>query len=148
MKWHGAEAREAVLKAAVGRMRLAVGEAERFAKTELGVVGQMQVVAKEEKIRLSRTQRVRLQTLEPSAPGEYPHKRTGFLQISVASEVESLSDGIHGRWGTNVPYGRWLQIGTWKMAARPWASLTNAAMLSRWRQLLGGNVGVEIGGEP
>lgn len=53
---------------------------------------------------------------EPSAPGEPPHKQTGHLRRSVANEIE----GSVGRVGTNLKYGRWLELGTARMAARPW----------------------------
>jgi hypothetical protein len=52
----------------------------------------------------------------PSKPGEPPHKQTGRLLGSVAFTV----DGLIGRVGTNVLYGRWLELGTRRMAARPW----------------------------
>ncbi len=52
----------------------------------------------------------------PSAPGEAPHVQTGRLRGSVAWEVV----GLVARVGTNVPYGRFLELGTRKLAARPW----------------------------
>lgn len=51
-----------------------------------------------------------------SRPGEPPRKQLGHLRRSVAREVVSLK----GRVGTNVKYGRWLELGTGRMAARPW----------------------------
>lgn len=52
----------------------------------------------------------------PSRPGEPPHKQTGRLLASIAWEVA----GLTGRVGTNVKYGRFLELGTRHMAARPW----------------------------
>jgi len=52
----------------------------------------------------------------PSRPGEPPHKQRGRLLASIAWEVA----GLIGRVGTNVDYGRFLELGTRKMAARPW----------------------------
>lgn len=52
----------------------------------------------------------------PSLPGEPPHKRTGRGRASVAYEVS----GLVGRVGTNVKYLRWLELGTLRVAARPW----------------------------
>ncbi len=52
----------------------------------------------------------------PSVAGEPPRKQKGRLLGSVASEVSDLA----GRVGTNLPYGRWLELGTRLMAARPW----------------------------
>jgi hypothetical protein len=53
----------------------------------------------------------------PSAPGDPPHKQSGRLLASVAWEL--VSDAI-ARVGMNLRYGRWLELGTRKMAARPW----------------------------
>jgi hypothetical protein len=53
---------------------------------------------------------------DPSAPGEPPHKQYGHLRRSVMREAA----GLVGRVGTNLKYGRWLELGTRKMAARPW----------------------------
>jgi hypothetical protein len=47
-----------------------------------------------------------------SSPGEPPHRRTGRLRASVAFEV----DGFVGRVGTNVHYGRILELNR----GRPW----------------------------
>lgn len=52
----------------------------------------------------------------PSRPGQPPHKQTGHLQSSIAWEIE----GLVARVGTSVLYGRHLELGTSKMAARPW----------------------------
>ncbi len=52
----------------------------------------------------------------PSAPGDPPHVQTGRLRGSIAHE----RDGLVGRVGTNVIYGRFLELGTGRMAARPW----------------------------
>jgi hypothetical protein len=53
----------------------------------------------------------------PSAPGDPPHKQTVRLLASVAWEL--VGDAI-ARVGMNLRYGRWLELGTRKMAARPW----------------------------
>lgn len=66
--------------------------------------------------RLSRQSRKLLYGAHPSAPGEPPHKQTGRLLGSIAYEVS----GLVARVGTNVKYGRWLELGTRRMAARPW----------------------------
>ena len=54
----------------------------------------------------------------PSAPGDPPNRQTGRGAGSIA--WENVSDTI-ARIGTNVRYfGRWVEGGTRKMAARPW----------------------------
>ena len=56
----------------------------------------------------------------PSGPGEPPHKDTGRLRASIAHEVE----GQTARVGTNVTYGKFLELGTSKMAPRPFLRST------------------------
>ncbi len=53
----------------------------------------------------------------PSAGGEYPHKDTGRLRASISNEVDNAAKTA--RVGTNVLYGKFLELGTKKMAARP-----------------------------
>lgn len=54
----------------------------------------------------------------PSLPGEPPHKQFGHLRRSVTRELDAAR--LVGRVGTNLKYGRWLELGTAKIAARPW----------------------------
>lgn len=58
--------------------------------------------------------------LDPSRPGQFPKKLSGQLVKSVAFSVGELSMTA----GTAIPWGRWLQTGTQKMAPRPWLSMT------------------------
>ena len=53
----------------------------------------------------------------PSRPGQPPHKQTGRLRASIAWEM--VGDD-KARVGTNVKYGRYLELGTRRMAVRPW----------------------------
>ncbi len=52
-----------------------------------------------------------------SSPGDPPFKQTGHLRRSIA--WEAVSDTV-GRVGTNVKYGLYLEMGTSRMAARPY----------------------------
>jgi phage gpG-like protein len=55
----------------------------------------------------------------PSAPGEPPRKQTGRLRASVTYEVDETE--LTGRVGTNVRYGRYLELGTEHgLLPRPW----------------------------
>ncbi len=54
----------------------------------------------------------------PSAPGQPPNTDTGRLVASIFAEIES--GGLGARVGTDVRYGRYLEFGTSRMAARPW----------------------------
>jgi hypothetical protein len=71
-----------------------------------------------------------------SQPGEPPRKQFGRLRAGVATEVQQSSQGPVGRAGTNVKYGRPLELGfsetrnkawgkptrsyEWTVLARPW----------------------------
>ena len=71
-------------------------------------------------------------TRQPSAPGEPPAIDTGILRASLIAEVTKFPFGVTGRvgpdishirensnTGTDVEYGLYLELGTRKMAARP-----------------------------
>ena len=54
-----------------------------------------------------------------SKPGEPPRKQTGFLRGHVANEVSE--EDLAARVGTNLPYGKYLELGTKRgLLPRPW----------------------------
>lgn len=53
-----------------------------------------------------------------SVPGEPPHKDYGKLRESIASDVDAA--GLTVRVGTPLRYGKFLELGTRKMAPRPY----------------------------
>ncbi len=79
----------------------------------------------------------------PSAPGEFPGYDTRNLTLSVTTE-RMAPDRV--RMGSPVFYGRLLEYGTSKMAARPWVvrsfmmakERAKARFDSTMRRLLGG----------
>ena len=52
----------------------------------------------------------------PSKAGQPPRKQTGHLRRSVTYNV----NGLVGRVGTPIKYGRYLELGTRHMKPRPW----------------------------
>lgn len=57
----------------------------------------------------------------PSSPGEPPHLQTGLLRMSVTYEVDTESTPMQGRVGTNLDYGKFLELGTRRgLKPRPW----------------------------
>lgn len=70
--------------------------------------------------------------VNPSKPGDPPHKQGGELQGSVAWSMV----GVVARVGTHIKYGRWLELGTSKMAARPWLRRALFEMTPRINMLL------------
>jgi phage gpG-like protein len=59
---------------------------------------------------------------DPSHPGQFPHKLRGDLQRSIAYEMSA--DKQTAYVGTAQNYGLFLEIGTTRMAARPWLAPT------------------------
>ena len=76
----------------------------------------------------------RIYNFAPSAPGEAPRKQHGRLRGSVASEVA----GLVGRVGTNLIYGRALELGTknGKLKPRPWLLKGLYEMRSKLRAII------------
>ncbi len=60
--------------------------------------------------------------LDPSHAGESPKKITGFLQRSIAHAMSG--DKKQAFVGTNLDYGKFLELGTSKMQARPFLRST------------------------
>lgn len=50
-------------------------------------------------------------TTASSGPGEPPHKRTGHLGRNVQTETAERDGTFFARTGTNVKYGKWLELG-------------------------------------
>lgn len=72
----------------------------------------------------------------PSAPGEAPRKRTGWLASHVLYELDKA--GLAGRVGLGpaAKYGLFLEAGTRKMAARPWFLATLKKILPQLEALM------------
>lgn len=73
----------------------------------------------------------------PSMPEEPPHRRTGRLRSSVAREIIWDGQSWIGRVGSNVEYAKWLELGTSRMAARPWLRRALIEMKVEIAKLLG-----------
>jgi phage gpG-like protein len=71
-----------------------------------------------------------------SMPGEPPRKQTGRLRSSVMYETH----GLTARVGTNVKYGKKLELGTKRgIAARPWLRRALAECMDKINGLLAGS---------
>lgn len=88
------------------------------------------------KLKIGRTQPVRNGWgLNPSKPGEYPKIVTSWLRTGIEAEYD---DGIlTSRVGTNVPYGRDLQLGRHDLAPRPWLSMAIAEFTPALKNIIG-----------
>ncbi len=65
-----------------------------------------------------RLRRGRVYGARRSAPGESPYKQYGHLRRSITHEVDAAA--LTARVGTNLLYGRVLELGGRKVAARPY----------------------------
>ena len=120
-KWYGEQIQE-MIRAEMGRRIDACCIAvEGYAKKLLSVEGGTKLTGRDSKCRF---QSKIINNTNPSKPGEPPHKQSGHLLGKVAHE----RTGLIGRVGTSVPYGRLLELGTSRMAARPWLRRSLNAM--------------------
>jgi HK97 gp10 family phage protein len=106
LKWHGPTVQASIAAEIARRIKACCIIVANRAKVLLSVAG------------TGKEGRKRTYGTNPSAPGEPPRKQFGHLRRSVT--YETAADGKSGRVGTNLPYGRWLELGTRLMKARPW----------------------------
>lgn len=120
--WHGDKVRAAI-QAEVGK--------------RLRLCGQLGVTHAKELVSVDGTARTGGGSLaygaNPSKPGDPPHVQTGRLRASIAYEVS----GLVARIGTNVKYGRYLELGTSRMLPRPWLRRMLREKSSQFRAILG-----------
>lgn len=130
LKWHGPQAKASIESEFRRRLAACCLVLVNHARTLIDVDG-TGVVAKSSKAKGKKKAKRKgslIYGAYPSKPGEPPHKQRGRLLGSVAFEVK----GLIARVGTNVKYGRWLELGTKHMAARPWL---RRALRECWAQL-------------
>ncbi len=126
VQWNGDAASEHVRQRAVQFLTRAAITVERRAKELLSVPGTAMSIRRGEK-RKRKDNQVR------SAPGEPPRKQTGRLRASVTHEI----DGLSARVGTNVKYGKYLELGTKRgVSPRPWLRRALAEMQTQVNALL------------
>lgn len=55
-----------------------------------------------------------------SSPGEFPHRRTGALQQSIrVGVIDARRRAVTGQFGSDLDYATYLELGTSRMAPRP-----------------------------
>lgn len=116
--WHGDAAMDYVRKRAVSWLKRAAQTVSRRARFLLQIPGTAARGApgRDKKGRFTRA---RILGAARSRPGEPPRKQTGRLWASVTYEVDETA--LEARVGTNVPYGKYLELGTKRgIAPRPW----------------------------
>jgi hypothetical protein len=113
IEWNGDEAQAYIRGRTLGALMVLGAEGERRAKELVSVPGP-----------------------EPSAPGSPPHMQTEQLRDSITHEVDAGQMAV--RIGTDLAYGLMLEVGTSRMAARPWLRRALMDVASRAEQILGG----------
>jgi len=81
-----------------------------------------------------------------SEPGEYPASQSGAqgMRGHITFEVVTEGDKVIGRFGIipttagaeELGYPAFLELGTIKMAPRPWITLTVDSCMSAWKEIL------------
>lgn len=130
--WHGDEAMEYVRKKAMGALARAAITVTRRAKQLLSLSGTASYSGIGGLRRNGKKLRkgARIYGANPSSPGEPPHKQTGRLRGAMNQEIGDVADhvgcevdpaNLKTRFGTNVKYGKYLELGTKRgIAPRPW----------------------------
>lgn len=73
----------------------------------------------EQKTKKGKARKKRIYNFTHSRPGNPPFKQKGRLRASMAWEIVGSALAPIGRVGTNYKVGKYLELGTRKMAARP-----------------------------
>jgi HK97 gp10 family phage protein len=71
----------------------------------------------------------------PSKPGEPPRKRSGWLQRNVVYQIDKSALSARVGVTANARYGLYQELGTSRMAARPWLASTAREMAPRLAKL-------------
>ena len=132
--WHGDKFKADLQAEQRRRLERAAMVVEREAKRLLGVSG-TGTRSKSGIVKAIKNARNRVYGAFPSMPGEPPHKQTGRLRASVAHEVIRKFNWV-ARVGTNVLYGKHLQLGTKWIKPRPWLDVALNKTVSQVRMIL------------
>jgi phage gpG-like protein len=135
MEWYGREIEIQIHKVLAMRLAAAAYALKNYIQTRLSVPNVIMQAGS--KYAAGRGKAVRgTRGRAPSAPGEYPRKLTGQLRRNIG--VENDPTALVSRVGTNVVYGRHLELGTKRMRRRPWMTMAVQEMSTTIRQILGG----------
>lgn len=138
MVWYGPQVQQRV-RGDVGRRLDMAGRALRdFARVKVG---------RTQPVRIAQTAKRSRTGLDPSEPGEYPKKVTAHLRRNIQSQFDRMK--LEARVGTNVLYGKYLELGTKRgLRRRPWLSRALREAQGIIRSILsgGGSAGAGAGG--
>ena len=72
-----------------------------------------------------------------SEPGQYPHMRTGDLRDAISYEAHADAVRIGVATAADCSYAKWLEIGTSKMAPRPFLRMSLDTEVQRIAKMIG-----------
>lgn len=124
--WHGDEILKRVQDQMGKRLDLAAQSWVIHAKREMGKKINRNIKTRTGKRRAGPN---------PSKPGTYPAQAEGFLRGRIEREV--FPRQFKAVVGTNVIYGKFLELAKNAKSKRPWMKLTNDAMRSKIKAILG-----------
>lgn len=113
--WHGDEFKRELQRGLVRNLSAASIYLSNVIKADISQPGTLRYNPLTKKGKRSKSQKT-LYNFTHSRPGNPPYKQTGNLRRSITWEIVNM----RGRVGTNVWYGRWLELGTGRMAPRPY----------------------------
>jgi len=116
LKWNG----DAMIRQIEAKQKANISRAAihlmNLVKSDISQAGTLRYSVKTKKGTDSKKQKT-IYNFTHSKPGNPPYKQTGHLRRSIAREI--VSNGFIARVGSNLKYARHLEMGTRKMAARP-----------------------------
>lgn len=119
-KWYGETQLSAIEKAYNRRVKSACRYLSSAVKADISQAGTLRYNPTTKSGRPSKSQKA-IYNFTHSAPGNPPFSQTKHLRRSIAWElVGKVGFKFVGRVGTNLKYGRWLELGTRRMKARPY----------------------------
>ena len=73
---------------------------------------------------------------QASNPGEAPATATGALRQSIFGQTTKTGYKVIGKVGTDREYGKHLEYGTYRIAARPWLRVSAMAVWDKVKSAL------------
>ena len=135
LNWNGEQAQAAIERMMSRRIGQACGYLEKVVKADISQTGTLRYHPLTKKGKRSKTAKT-IYNFTHSVPGNPPYKQTGHLRRSITHEVSKLI----GRVGTNLLYGRYLELGTRRMAARPYLRRALIQTTFTLRRIIGGTI--------
>jgi phage gpG-like protein len=158
LRWFGDERRRDIEAEMTRRLKASARHVKNRARELISIPGTTQAIkgfsymgweigedGKRKRVTRKVKKRQKLYNMVTSDAGEPPRKQTGHLRTSVATSEDGLSapggvftssGSAHAIVGTNLEYGKHLELGTRRMAPRPWLRRALSEMSDKIKALL------------